>query len=106
MSKRCGWIALALGVALIFMGGCSRTSEAKVTVYNTGELTIKVTIYYSTSTISVGNSDTFTVSWPGRNTLRINMVSYPVNQTARLENTELLLKNGDDISLNVEFKKL
>lgn len=106
MSKRCTWIALTLTLALLFLSGCSRSSEAKVTVHNAGELAVKVTIYYTTSTILVGNSDTFTLTWPGRNTLHINMTSYPVGQTSRVENTDLELNNGDDITVNVEFKKL
>jgi len=104
MSKRCGWIALAL--VLLFLGGCTRNSEAKVTVHNTGELAIKVTIYYTSSTIIVGGSDTFTLTWPGRSTMHVNMSSYPIGQTARVMNQDLELKNGDDLSVNVEFKKL
>ena len=100
MSKRCGWIILALGLALLFMGGCIRNSEAKVTVHNTGELGIKVTIYNSTSTIPVGSSDTFTVTWPGRSTLHVNMSSFPVAQSSRLVNQDLALNNGDDISVD------
>jgi hypothetical protein len=105
MKKRYAWIALAVGLMLA-LGGCTRNSEAKVTVHNTGELGIKVTIYYSTSTIPVGGSDTFTVTWPGRKTLHLNMASYPVGQTSRIENTDLALNNGDDINLDVAFEKL
>jgi len=106
MSKHCGWIALALVLVLLFLSGCTRTSEAKVTVNNTGELAIKVSIYYTTSTILVGKSDIFTISWPGRSPIHLSMAAYPVNQDLRVEHTDLVLNHGDNLSFNVEFKKL
>ncbi len=84
MSKRCGWIVLLL--VLLGLTGCTRTSEAKVNVTNKGELSIKVVISYSTSEIAPGKSDTFTLTWPGRGTLNVNMLYYPVAQPARSQN--------------------
>jgi hypothetical protein len=103
MSKRCGWILLLL--ILLYWTGCGRTSEAKVNVTNTGELAIKVAISYSTSEIAPGKSDTFTLTWPGRDTMDINLLYFPVGQPARSEYRELELNPGDVLDLNLGFSK-
>jgi len=96
---------LVLAAVLLWLSGCTRTSEAKVNVYNKGELATKVTIYYSTSQISPGQTETFTLTWPGRDTMRVSMAYFPVGQPARSQYKELNLNHGDDITINVEFTK-
>ncbi|MBU4268023.1 MAG: hypothetical protein KJ808_04145 [Acidobacteria bacterium] len=96
---------LVLAAVLLWLSGCTRTSEAKVNVYNKGELATKVTIYYSTSQISPGQTETFTLTWPGRGTMRVSMDYFPVGQPARSQYQELNLNHGDDITINVEFTK-
>jgi len=103
MKKRMMWFILA--ALLLLLTGCTRTSEAKVNVYNMGELSIKVTIYYSTSEFAPGKTETFTLTWPGKGSMKVSMVYYPIGQPARSQYKDLELNDGDDITVNVEFKK-
>jgi hypothetical protein len=103
MFKKMKWIVLV--AALFWLGGCTRTSEAKVNVTNMGELETKVTLYYSTFQLIPGKTGTFTLSWPGRGSLRVNMTSYPVAQPGRVKSQDLELNNGDELDLEVEFTK-
>ncbi len=59
MIKHYGLVVLIL--VLLFLTGCSSSSEAKINVYNNGELSIKVTIYYSTMEIAPGKREGFTL---------------------------------------------
>ena len=104
MIKRCGWILLL--AVLLCPAGCTRTSEAKVNVNNTGELTIKVTISYSTSQIAPGQSDTITLTWPGRESMFISMLYYPVGQPARSQYKDLELNHGDVLDFDLGFSKI
>ena len=103
MKKRMMWFILA--ALLLLLTGCTRTSEATVNVYNKGELTVKVTIYYSTSELAPGKTETFTLTWPGKGAMSVSMVYYPVGQPLRSQYQDLELNDGDDITVNVEFKK-
>ena len=61
------WLVLA--AVLLWLAGCTHNSEAKVNVVNKGTLTSYVSISYSTlRLIAPGQTDTFTLSWPGRTT--------------------------------------
>jgi hypothetical protein len=112
MSKHLGWTFLFL--ALLFMSGCSRTSEAKLTITNKGALAAKVTVYcsgsinstYATGTVNPGESKVSTISWPGRDSILLSIISYPVAQSTRTETVYLTLNNGDDETVNVEFNAL
>ncbi|HUU05401.1 MAG TPA: hypothetical protein VMZ49_05905 [Patescibacteria group bacterium] len=97
--KKC----IILAAVLLGMIGCTHTSEANVNIVNKGELTTYVKIYYSSSRIPAGGSDIYTLSWPGRDTIDLIMVSYPVGQDFRVEYQSLALKDGDNITVNVEF---
>ena len=88
---------------VLCLAGCTHTSEAKVTVVNTGSVYTYVSIYYSSSKIAVGKSDTFTLSWPGRDVIDLIMQYYPVGQPLRVEFQSLSLKDGDDITVEVKF---
>ena len=104
MSKRMRWLVLL--AILYWLGGCSRASEAKVNVFNQGELAANVTIYYSTAQIAPGKTATFTLTWPGRDPMHVSMVSYPVAQPARAQYQDLEVNHGDDLQVSVNFKKL
>jgi len=104
MIKRMKWIVLI--VVLFWLTGCTHTSEAKVTVVNKGELYTYVYIYNTYAKIVVGQSNTFTFTWPGRDTIYLTMTSYPVGQSLRVEYEVFELNDGDNITLNVEFKKI
>jgi len=95
------WLVLAS--VLLWLAGCTHTSEAKVTVVNTGSVYTYVSIYYASSKIAVGKSDTFTLSWPGRDVIDLIMQYYPVGQPLRVEFHSLSLKDGDDITVEVKF---
>jgi outer membrane biogenesis lipoprotein LolB len=101
MIKQIKWILLI--VVLLWLTGCTHTSEAKVHVVNKGTFLTYVNIYYTSSQIKVGESDTFTLSWPGRGDTHVVMLSYPVGQPNRYQNQELTLSDGDDITVYVEF---
>jgi len=101
MKNSMKWIVLAASV--LWLSGCTRSSEAKVNIYNKGALSIKATIYYTTSEIAPGQRETFKLTWPGRGSLQVNMVYYPGDQPARAVNQDLELNNGDDLTFEVEF---
>lgn len=104
MSKRMRWLALL--AILYWLGGCTRESEAKVNVFNQGELAANVTIYNSTAPIAPGKTAIFTLSWPGRDPIHVNMTSYPVAQPARAQYRDLELNHGDELEVSVNFNKL
>ena len=89
--------------AMFWLSACTHTSEAKVTVVNKGTLQTYVSISYSNSKLDPGQSDTFTLSWPGRGTLDVYLLSYPVGQPVLAQNTPLELNDGDEITVDVEF---
>jgi hypothetical protein len=103
MIKRMRWLVLA--AALFWLVGCTRASEAKVNVFNQGELETKVTIYYSTAQIVPGKTVTYTLSWPGRDPIHVNMISFPVAQPARVQNQDLEVSPGDALEVSVNFRK-
>ncbi len=103
MSKRLRWLVPL--VLLFWLSGCTRNSEAKVNVFNQGELETKTTIYNSTAQIAPGKTATFTLTWPGRSSIHVSMVSFPVAQPARSQYQDLELHHGDDLALSVDFKK-
>jgi hypothetical protein len=93
-------------VALLYwLSGCTRTSEATVNVFNKGELEVKVTVFNSSAQIATGKTATFTLSWPGRDTIHVSMVSFPVAQPVRSQTQDLALNHGDVLDVSVEFKK-
>jgi outer membrane biogenesis lipoprotein LolB len=102
MNKQIKWIVLAM--VLLWLTGCTHTSEAKVNVFNKGDLRTYLSISYSSSQINPGQTETFTLTWPGRDEMRVNMLSFPVGQPERSQNLDLKLNDGDDITVNVEFK--
>jgi len=102
MSKRMRWLVL---MALLFwLSGCTRSSEAKVNVFNQGELDTKVTIYNSTSQIAPGKTATYTLTWPGREPIHVSMVSFPVAQPSRSQYQDLAVNHGDVLEISVNFK--
>ncbi|MCJ7525811.1 MAG: hypothetical protein MUP71_11430 [Candidatus Aminicenantes bacterium] len=103
MIKHYGLVVLIL--VLLFLTGCTSSSEAKVNVYNSGELSIKVTLYYSTIDITPGKREGFTLTWPGRGAMRVSMVYFPTGQPVRSKYQDLELNNGDVLDLSVGFAK-
>jgi hypothetical protein len=104
MNKRMRWLVMV--VLLFWLSGCTRTSEATVNVFNKGELEAKVTIYNSTSQVAPGKTAAYTLSWPGRDSIHVSMISYPVAQPARSQSQDLELNHGDVLDVSVEFKKI
>ncbi|MBE0665432.1 MAG: hypothetical protein E4H23_01810 [Chrysiogenales bacterium] len=103
MIKHYGLVVLIL--VLLFLTGCTSSSEAKINVDNSGELSIKVTINYSTIEIAPGKREGFTLTWPGRGAMRVSMVYFPVGQPVRSQYKDLELNNGDVLDLSVGFAK-
>jgi hypothetical protein len=101
MNKRTPWLALVL--LLLALSACSGTSEGSVSVTNTGVLAIQVTISYNMTTLAPGASDTFTLSWPGGDSMSVTLIYYPVNQPQRSRYLDLELLNGDTIDLRIGF---
>ncbi len=101
MSKKFAWLLLL--AAMLCLGGCSRNSEARVDVRNTGVRDIVVTLDYHSTTIAAGQTDTLTLSWPGRDSFDVELVYFPVGQPGRVEYVALILKPGDTLSLNLGF---
>jgi hypothetical protein len=103
MGKRMRWLVwLAF---LCWLAGCARSSEARVNVFNQGELDTHVTIYNSTSQIAPGKTATYTLTWPGRDSIHVSMVAFPVAQPVRSRYQDLEVNHGDMLEISVDFKK-
>jgi hypothetical protein len=98
------WLVLA--AVLLWLTGCYHNSEAKVNVVNKGELSINATIYSTNSLIAPGLTETFTLSWPGRGDINVSLFASPVGDLVRSVTKPLVLNDGDDITVNVEFNKI
>ena len=96
-----GWLAL-----LFWLSGCTPTGKAEVNVFNQGTLTARVTIYNSAAEIAPGKTATYTLTWPGRDSMRVSMVSFPLNQPSRAQYRDLEINHGDELNLSVEFNEL
>lgn len=103
--KRTSACALLL-VALSLLGtaGCTKNSEGKVVVSNTGVLPLVVVIDYQTTTIAVGASDTLTLSWPGGDPLDLEISYFPVGQPSRVRYALLVLDPGETRTLALGFE--
>lgn len=101
MSKKIAWLAML--PAVIWLGGCARNSEARVSVRNTGVRDIVITLDYHSTTIAVGQTDTLTLSWPGGNSFDVELIYFPVGQPGRVEYVALILNPGDSLSLDLGF---
>lgn len=95
--------ALALLSALILLAGCSRSSEARITVNNTGLLAFTVSMDIHSTTIPAGGSDTLVMTWPGRGPLDVQLVYFPVGQPSRQMYVLLELQPGQELSLDLGF---
>lgn len=104
MDKRARWLVLL--ASLVWLTGCTPTGKAEVNVFNQGALTARVTIYNSTAEIAPGKTATYTLTWPGRDTMRVSMVSFPLNQPSRAVYRDLEINHGDELNLSVEFNAL
>lgn len=94
---------LAVALSLLWLGGCSRNSEGKVVVTNTGVVNFIVLVNYEAATIAVGGSDTLTMSWPGSDPLDVEVSYYPVGQAARIRYLSLVLNPGETRTLSLGF---
>lgn len=103
MKKPILWLAPALALALLATAGCSRTSEAKITVTNRSAKELKVAINELATTLAAGAADTITMSWPGRYSLEVTVIYYPTGQPALARYQYLELLHGDVLSLNLGF---
>jgi hypothetical protein len=101
MKKNITWLVLAASV--LWLAACMKRSEAKINVYNKGTLQVYVNLDYAAATISPGQTETFSLDWPGTGNYSVLMTSYPVGQYARATSQLLTMHNGDNITINVEF---
>jgi len=56
---------LVLAASLLWLAACAQRSEAKIQVFNKGTLQTVVDLDYAQATINPGQTETFTVNWPG-----------------------------------------
>jgi hypothetical protein len=97
------YASLPLVLALLGLSACASTSEAKITVTNSGAVPINVTISDNMATLAPGASDTIALTWPGRVPNDVTMIYYPVGQPARAEYMFLELNHDDALDFHVGF---
>ena len=95
---------LLLALSLLGTAGCTKNSEGKVVVTNTGVVTLVVVIDYQSTTIAVGDSDTLTLNWPGGDPLDLELSYFPVGQPARARYALLVLNPGETRTLALGFE--
>jgi len=103
MKKSILWIAPALALLLLGLVGCSKNSEAKISVTNRSAVEMKVSINDLFTTLAVGASDTITMTWPGRDILDVTMIYYPTGKSGQARYQYLELLNGDVLEFNLTF---
>jgi hypothetical protein len=104
MKKAILWLAPALALALLGWAGCSKSSEAKITVTNRSAMEIKVAVNSLSTTLAAGAADTVTMTWPGRDSLDVTLMYYPINQPNLARYRYLELYHGDTLSVNLGFE--
>jgi hypothetical protein len=102
MGKKITWLVLA--ASLLWLAACTKKSEAIIHVFNKGTLQTYVDLDYAHATLNPGQTETFTVNWPGSGTgLPITVISYPVGQEGRAYDQYFTVRDGDELNVNVEF---
>ena len=103
MGKKITWLVLA--ASLLWLAACKQArSEAKIHVNNKGTLQTFVDLGYAAATINPGQTELFTVDWPGSGTgLPITVTSYPVGQQGLAKDQYFTVQDGDEITVDVEF---
>lgn len=104
MKRTSACALLLLALSLLGTAGCTKNSEGKVVVSNTGVLPLVVVIDYQTTTIAVGASDTLTLSWPGGDPLDLEISYFPVGQPSRVRYALLVLDPGETRTLALGFE--
>jgi hypothetical protein len=101
--KRTAPCALLL-LALLATPGCTKNSEARIVVTNTGVLPLIVVIDNESTTIPIGGSDTITMTWPGGYPLDLEVSYFPVGQPYRIRYAALTLEPGETRTLALGFE--
>ncbi len=102
MKKSILWLIPAL--VLLGLAGCSNSSEAKITVINRSAMEIKVAINSISTTLATGAADTITMTWPGRGSMEVTLMYYPIGQPNLARYRYLELYHGDALSVNLGFE--
>lgn len=95
---------LAVALSLAGTTGCSKNSEGKIVVTNTGVVPLVVVIDNQSTTIAVGGSDTLSMSWPGGDPLDLEVSYYPVGEGYRVRYAALTLNPGETRTLALGFE--
>ena len=104
MKRTTACALLLLALSLLGTAGCTKNSEGKLVVSNTGVLPLVVVINYQSTTIAVGGSDTLTMNWPGGDPLDLEISYFPVGQAARVRYALLVLNPGETRTLALGFE--
>jgi hypothetical protein len=103
--KRTAACALPLlALFLLATSGCTKNSEARIVVTNTGVRPLVVVIDNESTTIAVGGSDTLTMTWPGGYPLDLEVSYFPVGEPYRVRYAALTLEPGETRTLALGFE--
>jgi len=90
---------LLISVLSMFMiSGCfifDYNGNAEVVIRNIGELVLFAQIETGYSIIEPGEEDTFKLSWPGHDTLNVNLITYPYQNPQLGASENFDIKDGD-----------
>ena len=93
--KRVVLIITAL-VVLIILPACKYNGEASVIVKNVGNLTASATIENAQLIINPGAEEKFTITWPGRDDMNLNLSTFPLAYKETMwESENFWIKNGE-----------
>lgn len=91
-------------IVLIILPACKYNGEATVMVKNVGDLTASVQIENAQLVISPGEEEEFTITWPGRDDMNLNLSTYPLAYKETMwENENFWIKNGETKYFEIEF---
>lgn len=101
--KRVVLIIMTL-VVLIILPACNYNGEATVIVKNIGDLTIFVQLENSTMILYGGDEEEFTITWPGKDDVHLNLTTYPLAYKETIwDDQNFWVKDGEIKYIEIEF---
>lgn len=91
---------------MVMISGCfifDYNGNAEVVIRNVGELVLYAQIETGYSIIEAGEEDTFKLSWPGHDTLNVNLIIYPYSHPELGTSENFEIEDGDVKTLERGF---
>ena len=100
------FLVLVILIIFVTLPFCSFNGEATVIVKNVGKLTLEVKIDKANSTLFPGMQDEFTITWPGKKDVNLNL-SYYAKAYANIlwDSINFWIKDGETRIYELEYYK-